>query len=163
MIQPYKLPKEIVAALQVRLKDEYNAHFFYTSASNWCNDNGFLKAAEYFGIEAADELLHAKGIQEYLVNWNVVPDIAIVTSLKAEFTDLSNVIEKAYGIEFKLYQEYEAISRVIFQTDLCTFDFLQKYREIQVKSVADYATKINILEGVELTKTNLLLIEKKLF
>ena len=163
MKQPNKLPQPIVALLQSRLADEYSAHFFYNAAANWANDKGFLKAAEYFLIEAADELTHAKGIEDYLVDWNVIPDIRVIAPLCVDFTNLGNVIEKAYAIEYKLLEDYDAISKTIFASDLCTFDFLQKYREIQVKAVAEYATKLNILEGVELTKINLLLIEKKLF
>jgi ferritin len=47
--------------------------------------------------------------------------------------------------------------------DPCTFDFLQKYRNIQTESVAKYADMLNIIEGVEPSKINMLLIEHKLF
>jgi hypothetical protein len=48
--------------------------------------------------------------------------------------------------------------------ELCTFDFLQTYRNIQNKSVAEYSDKLNVLEGVNLdSKFEMLMIESNLF
>jgi hypothetical protein len=48
--------------------------------------------------------------------------------------------------------------------DLCTFDFLQQFRLIQTKSVAEYSDKLNLLEDVDgKDKFKLLLLEEKLF
>jgi len=43
------------------------------------------------------------------------------------------------------------------------FDFLQFFRGVQTMSVAEYATMLNLLDGVERTKLNFLLLEEKLF
>ena len=67
-------------------------------------------------------------------------------------------------MEYELYEAYEDISlRLMELPDISTFDFIQKYRANQTQSVAKYADKLNMLEGVEGTKFNLLVIEKKLF
>ncbi len=165
MKKPIKLPQEIVKMLLPRLKDEFDASYLYRSISNWCQGVGYFVAAEFFAKESEDELLHAKGIENYLTDWNVIPSLPRIETPVLEFDDLIAALDKAYVIEYKLYEEYEDTSMKVFKTgDLCTFDFLQEYRTIQRKSVAEYSDKLNMLEGVNpKDKMNLLLLEKKLF
>jgi ferritin len=80
------------------------------------------------------------------------------------FETLLEIIEKAYEMEYSLYEEYENSSAKIFKTgDLCAFDFLQNYRSIQTKSVAEYSDMINMLNGTTGSKFELLMLEEQLF
>lgn len=165
MKKPIKLPEEIVKLLLPRLKDEFDAAYLYRSISNWCQGVGYLEAAAFFAHESEEEFKHAAGIEKYLVDWNVVVSLPKIEVPSSEFTDLVAALDKAYVIEYKLYEEYEDTSMKVFKTgDLCTFDFLQHYRTIQRLAVAEYSDKLNMLEGVNpKDKMNLLLLEKKLF
>lgn len=164
MLKPKVLPQEIVDLLLPRLKDEFNAYYLYRAASNWCKNVGFFKAAEFFAAESTDELAHAKMLENYLVDWNVTPELPTIGEPKLEFTSLIEVIESAYKIEYVLYEEYEDTSaKTLKLGDVCTFNFLAQFNDIQRKSVAEYSDKINMLEGVSGSKFELLLLEKKLF
>jgi ferritin len=161
---PNKLDKEVVDLLLPRLKDEYNAFYFYRAASNWCKGVGYFKAAEFFAKESEDELSHAKKIENYLVDWNVDPELPTVERPQITFGGLIDVIENAYSIEYALYEDYEGTSMEVFKKDLCVFDFLQQFRMLQKQSVAEYSDKLNILEDVDAKdKFNMLLLEEKLF
>jgi len=165
MKKPVQLSKEVVNLLLPRLGDEFSAFYFYRSASNWCKGVGFFKASEFFAKESEDELLHAKNIENYIVDWNVNPKLPIIDKPEIEFTSLVEIIEKAYKLEYDLYEAYEETSMEIFKTgDLCVFDFLAEYRKIQKDSVAEYSDKLNMLEGCDTSsKFELLVLEKKLF
>jgi ferritin len=165
MKKPNVLPKESVDMLLPRLEDETKAFYFYRSASNYCKNVGYFKAAEFFAKESADELEHAKGIEDFLVDWNVTPDLPVIEKPELKFKGLAEIIEKAYNLEYDLYVEYEETSAKIFKTgDICVFDFLQKYRHIQTASVAEYSDKINMLDGEDTnSKFEMLMLEKKLF
>ena len=165
MRKPEKLSKEVVDLLLPRLADEYFAFYMYRSASNWCANVGFMKAAKYFEAESTDELAHAKAIEDFLVQWNITPELPTVEKPILKFDNLADIIDKAYGMEFELYENSEDTSAKIFKTgDLCVFDFLQKYRTIQTKSVAEYSDMINILEGVKTdSKFEMLMLEENLF
>jgi ferritin len=165
MKQPKKLPSEIVALLLPRLQDEYNAFYMYRSASNWCNNVGYMKAGKYFAKESEDELAHAKKIEDFLVQWNVTPELPMVAQPTLEFKNLPEIIEAAYDVEYKLYEMYEETSVKIFETgDICVFDFLQPFRAIQTASVAEYSDMINILDGVNTeSKFELFMLEENLF
>lgn len=165
MIKPEKLPKEVVSLLLERLNDEFKAYYFYRSATNWCKNVGYFKAAEFFAKESEDELSHAKKIEDYITDWNVLPDLPTINKPEIEFDGLDDIINLSYEMEYDLYEAYEDTSMKIFKIgDLCVFDFLQFYRVTQKEAVAEYSDKINMLEGVNTkSKFEMLMLEKKLF
>ena len=163
-MKPHSLDKGVVDLLAPRHLDEMDAFYFYRAASNWCQGVGYFKAAEFFAAESQDELEHAGKIEKYLVDWNITVPLPTVPRPQVEFSGLLEVLEEAYKIEYDLYEAYEETSKKLFNMDLCTFDFLQQFRLIQTKSVAEYSDKLNLLEDVDgKDKFKLLLLEEKLF
>jgi len=151
---PVKLPQDIANLLNERINDEYAAHYYYRQVANYCENVGYLKAAEYFKGEAADELTHSEGLQKYLTDWNVQPVLSPVEPPQ-KVMGLVDAIEKAYKMEYDLYEAYEEISMEIFKkNNLCTFDFLQQYRTIQRLAVAEYSTFLNQLETIDQNDKN---------
>ncbi len=144
---PHTLSPEIIKILIERTGDEYTAHYFYRNAANWCEDKGYLKAAAYFTAEAASELTHAEKLQKYLTDWNAIPVIPPVKMIPS-FVNLIDIVNKAYDMEFNLFNAYNSNSSFVFEADLATFDFLQELRIIQRTSVAEYATLLNAAELV---------------
>ena len=165
MKQPNKLPQETIDLLLPRLADEFKAFYFYRSLSNWCKNVGFDKAAEYFTKESEDELSHAKKLEDFLVLWNVTPNLPVITQPVLEFSDLADGIQQAYDLEYELYENYEETSIKIMKSgDVCAFDLLQFFRNQQTTSVGEYSDMINKLDGVNTKdKFQMLMLEKKLF
>ena len=147
-MKPYELPSDISKLLSEKINDEYSAHYFYRQVANYCENVGYLKAAEYFKGEAEDELKHAEGLQKYLTDWNMQPTLMDI-AMPEKVDGLVDAIEKAYKMEYALYSEYEEISGKILPKDICTFDFLQEYRTIQRLAVAEYSTFLNQLETID--------------
>jgi len=160
---PNKLEGKVVDALLPLLTSEYDAFYQYRALSNWCANVGYFKAAEFFAKESEDELTHAKKIEQYLVDWNVTPSLPQIYEPKLEFDTLLDGIEAAYKMEYDLYEQYESAGTKMFTTDLCTFGLIQEFLKIQLAAVAEYSDKLNMLEDVDPSKVNLLLLEKKLF
>lgn len=123
-----------------------------------------MRAADYFKAESDEELGHARGIQDYLTDWNITVDLPVIKAPKVDFASLLDAIETAYKTEYELYELYEDTSMKIFKMgEICTFDFLQQYRKNQTDAVFAYSDMLNKLEGTELTKFELLVLEEKLF
>ena len=163
-MKPHSLDKGVVDLLAPRHLDEMDAFYFYRAASNWCQGVGYFKAAAFFAAESEDEIEHAAKIEKYLVDWNITVPLPTVPKPQVDFSGLLEVLEEAYKIEYDLYEAYEETSKKLFNMDLCTFDFLQQFRLIQTKSVAEYSDKLNLLEDVDgKDKFKLLLLEEKLF
>ncbi len=67
------------------------------------------------------------------------------------FTDLIDIINKAYALEYALFEAYMRDSKELFVSDLNTFDFLTSYRTGQSQSVIEYS---DLLNAAELVDTN---------
>jgi ferritin len=138
----YKLSSKTIKILTDRIKDEYTAHYFYRAATNWCRDKNYKKAAEFFSNEADDELTHAKKIQEYMTDFNIIPQIP-QAPIDHKFDGLIEIIHGAYKMELGLMKAYNKDSQELFSEDITTFDFLTEFREIQKGAVVEYNDLIN--------------------
>lgn len=144
-MKPKTLAPEIEAMLNERLGDEYTAYFFYRNAANWCKNANYKKAEAFFNTEAEGELGHTQGIQDYLTQWNLIPAIpGVPTSLT--FNGLVEIINRAYELEYNLLMKYSEDQKMILGEDPATFNFIQKYVDIQVGEVAEYSDYVNALE-----------------
>jgi ferritin len=141
-IKLYKLGAKTIKIITDRIKDEYTAHYYYRAAANWCQDMNYKKAAEFFKNEAVDELTHAEKLQEYMVDFNIQPEIPQAPT-KHEFSNLIDIIHGAYKMELGLMKEYNKNSQDLFGEDITTFDFLTEFREVQKGAVVEYNDLIN--------------------
>jgi ferritin len=165
MLKPVQLPKEVVSELTPRIGDEHKAFYFYKAAANWCFEKGYNKAGKFFQEESADELSHAEILEKFIRDWNVIPELDAIKAPPVEFEDLVDILEQAYEMEYKLYEDYEDSSKAVFKIgDLCAFDLLQQFRTIQKDSVALYSDYLNKLELIDPSnKLDLLYFENKFF
>jgi ferritin len=138
----YKLSSKTIKILTDRIKDEYTAHYFYRAATNWCRDKNYKKAAEFFQKEAKDELKHAQKIQEYMTDFNIIPQIP-QAPIDHKFDNLIEIVHGAYKMELGLMKAYNKDSQDLFSEDITTFDFLTEFREIQKGAVVKYNDLIN--------------------
>ena len=160
---PKKLDKDIVEILDARIGDEYGAHYFYRNAANWCKNVNYNKAAAYFENEANSELEHAKGLQDYLVQWNLLPAIPQAPT-RQDFDNLIDIIRKAYEMEYNLLQKYSGDQKTFLNQHPATFNFIQKYVDIQNESVAEYSDLLNAIELINIdNKLDVLFFEKNYF
>jgi ferritin len=160
---PKTLSEPVATILNERLGDEYTAYFFYRNAANWCKNANYKKAAAFFEAEAAGELEHGKGIQDYLTQWNLIPVIPAVTTSYV-FANLIDIINKAYEIEFNLLEKYSGNQIELAQTHPATFNFIQKYVDIQNGEVEEYSDYLNALQLINIeNKLDVLYFENKYF
>lgn len=146
--KPIVLSQQIVSKLLERLKDEYDAMYFYTAVSNWCQGKGYEEAAKFFKAESESEHDHARKIEKYITDWNAAFELPSIEQPDKDYGSLVDVVEQAYEIEYALYEAYEETSKAMLTLDLCTFDFLTDYRKLQTESVIEYSDMLNELETI---------------
>jgi ferritin len=161
--QPKTLAPDIVEAIEKRIAGEYVAHYTYRNAANWCKNANYKKAAAFFEAEAAYELDHAKMLQDYLTQWNVIPKMLPVDSNLC-FTSLVHIIDEAYDVEYNLLKNYSAMQIALCEAHPATFNFIQKFVDIQNESVAEYSDLLNALCLINIdNKLDLLYFEQTYF
>jgi ferritin len=145
---PKTLDKLVVSKLLERLKDEYDAMYFYTAVANWCQGQGYEAIAKFFKKEAENEHDHARKIEKYITDWNVFFELPAIEQPDKEYRGLIDVVEQAYDLEYALYEAYEETSKEMFSLDLCVFDFLTPLRLGQNESVIEYSDMLNELQTI---------------
>ena len=162
-VELYKLDSKTVKILTDRIKDEYIAHYYYRAAANWCQDKNYKKAFEFFKSEADSELEHAKGIQEYMADFNIIASIPQAPTVHS-FDNLIDIVYGAYKVELALMKEYNKNSQELFSSDITTYDFLKTYREFQKDAVVEYNDLINAIDLIDKTdKFQVLYFEQTYF
>lgn len=162
-MSPRTLDPSIVSALEARLKDEYTAHLIYKNAANWCKNVNYKHAAAFFEAEAADELTHAQKLQDYLTQWNVLPQIPVST-VPNTLTSLVDCINGAYTFEYGLLQSYSDLQNSLDGPHPATYNFVQQFVDIQNESVGVFSDLLNGLMLVDVTnKLDLLVFEQEYF
>ena len=160
---PKKLSNDIVEILDARIGDEYTAHYFYRNAANWCKNANYPKAAAFFDEEAADELTHAQSIQNYLTQWNALPNIP-AEMVPNTMTSLIDCINAAYEFEYGLLLAYSEMQMKMDKSNPAHFNFVQKFVDIQNHSVGVFSDLLNALNLVDYNnKLDLLMFENKYF
>lgn len=163
IVIPKILPEAVITILNERIGDEYVAYFFYRNAANWCKNANYKKATAFFESEASAELEHGKGLQDYVTKWNLIPVIPSVTT-NYNFTSLIDIINQAYNIEFGLLEKYSANQIELAQIHPATFNFIQKYVDIQNGEVEEYSDYLNALELINIeNKLDILYFENEYF
>lgn len=163
MKNPKTINTKAVDIILPLIQLEYEAFYHYRSLSNWCKGVGYEKAATFFSKEAEDELTHAKALENFLVDWNVNVKLPVIESPQFEYDGLEEGLERSYDMEYSLYGEYNKSLMEAIKVDMSLYQALSERMESQYKAVVEYSDKMNMLEGVEISKTNLLLLEDKLF
>ena len=162
-MSPRTLDPTIVSALEARLKDEYTAHLIYKNAANWCKNVNYKHAAAFFEAEAADELTHAQKLQDYLTQWNVLPQIP-VCAVPNTLTSLVDCINVAYEFEYALLKSYSDLQNALDGPHPATFNFVQQFVDIQNESVGVFSDLLNGLMLVDVTnRLDLLVFEGEYF
>jgi len=160
---PVALPAEIVKGLESRLKDEYTAHLIYRNVANWCKNANYKKAAAFFEAEAMDELEHAKSLQDYMTQWNILPQIP-VCEVPNKITSLVQAINEAYVFEYNLLVSYSELQNDFDKTHPASFNFIQGFVNIQNESVAVFSDLLNALNLVDVNnRLDVLMFEDKYF
>jgi ferritin len=160
---PKRLPDNVINIINERIGDEYTAYYFYTNAANWCKDKNYKKATAYFQAEAQNELEHSKGLQDYLTQWNILPNLPQVPT-NQKFEDLVDIINQAYSLEYNLLMKYSKDQQSLLGVHPPTFNFIQKYVDIQNQSIEEYSDLLNALKLVQWTnKFEVLYFEQTYF
>lgn len=153
----------LVADVTLLIQAEYDAFYHYRSLSNWCRGQGYNIAADFFASESKDELEHAGILERYLIDWNVPLKLPEIECPKSSFPNLLEAIKDSYTMEAKLLFLYEMKTKKILPVDICLFSLLQEMLQRQNRAVIEYSDMFNMLKGVEANKTNILLLESKIF
>jgi ferritin len=154
------LSKEVESKLSDLIAEELKAMYTYVAIANWCQDNGFLQAYDFFLAESKDEKEHSEVLQKYVLDMGCTPSLKDIKVPSSDFKTIKDVIYAAYDMEVALGEMYSDFSIELAKKDVLTFAKIQEFLKIQTESIGFFGDICSAAEGLADTKFEQLYLEK---
>jgi ferritin len=134
--------------------------YTYIAAANWCQENGYLRAYDFFLGESADEKLHSEILQKYMLDMGACPELDDIETPEADYECINCVIEAALEMETELGMMYSKFASEIMESDFMTLTKIQEFIKIQTEAIGFYGDVCAAGEGLSKDKFQQLMLEK---
>jgi ferritin len=154
------LSKKVENKLNELIGQELHAMYTYVAAANWCQENGYLRAYDFFLGESADEKLHSEVLQKYMLDMGSCPELDDIDTPEADYECLNCVIEAALEMETALGKMYSKFASDLVSEDFMTLTKIQEFIKIQTEAIGFYGDVCAAGEGLSKDKFQQLMLEK---
>lgn len=154
------LSAHVESKLNELIGQELHAMYTYVAAANWCQENGYLRAYDFFLGESADEKKHSEILQKYMLDMGACPELEDIDAPDADYECLNCVIEAALDMETALGKMYSEFASDIMSEDFMTLTKIQDFIKIQTEAIGFYGDICAAGEGLSKDKFQQLMLEK---
>lgn len=154
------LSAKVETKLNELIGQELHAMYTYVAAANWCQENGYLRAYDFFLEESADEKLHSEILQKYMLDMGAYPELDDIEAPEADYECLNCVIESAFEMEVDLGMMYSKFAGELTSSDFMTLTKVQEFIKFQTESIGFYGDVCAAGEGLSKDKFQQLMLEK---
>ena len=154
------LSSKVESKLNELIGQELHAMYTYVAAANWCQENGYLRAYDFFLGESADEKLHSEILQKYMLDMGSCPELDDIETPDADYECLRCVIDAAFEMETELGMMYSKFASELTSSDFMTLTKIQDFIKIQTEAIGFYGDICAAGEGLSKDKFQQLMLEK---
>jgi ferritin len=154
------LSAKVETKLNELIGQELKAMYHYVAAANWCQENGYLRAYDFFLGESADEKKHSEILQKYMLDMGSCPELDDIETPESEYECLNCVIEAALDMETELGMMYSKFAGELTSSDFMTLTKIQDFIKIQTEAIGFYGDICAAGEGLSKDKFQQLMLEK---
>ena len=154
------LSAKVESKLNELIGQELHAMYTYVAAANWCQENGYLRAYDFFLGESADEKLHSEILQKYMLDMGSCPQLDDIYTPDADYECLKCVIDAALDMETELGMMYSKFASELTNEDFMTLTKIQDFIKIQTEAIGFYGDICAAGEGLSKDKFQQLMLEK---
>lgn len=157
------ISKKMAKALNDQLKNELFSSYLYLSMSSWATSKGLKGFANWFYVQAKEEMVHALKFYNYILDQGEIAELQEIPKPEKEFKNPVNVFEEVLKHEkFITKSIYNLVDLALEERDHATNAFLQWFVTEQVE---EEASVNEILDQLKLTKSDgngIFMIDKEL-
>jgi ferritin len=154
------LSAKVESKLNELIGQELHAMYTYVAAANWCQENGYLRAYDFFLAESADEKLHSEVLQKYMLDMGACPELDDIDTPEVDCDCLNGVIYQALEMETELGMMYSKFAGELTSSDFMTLTKIQEFIKIQTEAIGFYGDVCAAGEGLSKDKFQQLMLEK---
>lgn len=154
------LSAKVETKLNELIGQELKAMYHYVASANWCQENGYLRAYDFFLGESKDEKEHSEILQKYMLDMGSCPELDDIETPEADYECLNCVIEAALEMETELGMMYSKFAGELTSSDFMTLTKIQDFIKIQTEAIGFYGDICSAGEGLSKDKFQQLMLEK---
>jgi ferritin len=154
------LSAKVESKLNELIGQELKAMYTYVAAANWSQENGYLRAYDFFLAESADEKLHSEVLQKYMLDMGACPELDDIDTPEVDCDCLNGVIYQALEMETELGMMYSKFAGELTSSDFMTLTKIQDFIKIQTEAIGFYGDVCAAGEGLSKDKFQQLMLEK---
>lgn len=149
------ITQDVIDILNYRIQQEQYSSKVYESMSLWLANAAYLNMAKVWEKFSKEELEHAELAKEYLLSFNIMPELMTIDEPPNDFTSAVDIIQKTFDHEVQVTEQcLELTNKAMEWKDWTLFALGQKYNEIQRVEMDE---SYNLVDISKLTTDQLIL------
>jgi len=157
------ISKKMAKALNDQVKNEIFSSYLYMSMSSWATSQGLKGFANWFYVQAKEEMVHVLKFYHYILDQGEAVELQEIPKPEKDFKNPVKAFEEVLKHEqFITKSIYNLVDLALEERDHATNAFLQWFVSEQVE---EEASVNEILDQLKLTKSDgngIFMIDKEL-
>jgi ferritin len=149
------ISQKTIDLLNYRITQELTNSKRYEQMYLWLHNESYLNAAKLWKKDYEDEVSHSNWAKEYLMSFNVMPELATIEEPANMFESFADIVQKTFEFEVETTKQCRELAKhAIEEGDYNLLILANKYNEVQIKEMDDIYT---LLDLVKMTSDKLVL------
>jgi ferritin len=149
------ISQKTIDLLNYRITQELINSKRYEQMYLWLHNESYLNAAKLWKKDYEDEVSHSNWAKEYLMSFNVMPELGTIEEPANMFESFADIVQKTFEFEVETTKQCRELAKhAIEEGDYNLLILANKYNEVQIKEMDDIYT---LLDLVKMTSDKLVL------
>lgn len=156
------LSEKLTRALNEQINAEYYSAYLYLDMSATANQFGLKGMANWFFVQAQEEMAHGTHMYEYVLERGAVPAFAEIKQPPAAFASIGEMFEMVLSHEQEVTRRINAIASLAMQeSDHACYQFMMWFVNEQVEEEANAQEILDKLQLIGDNKGALFQLDKE--
>lgn len=157
------ISKNLENAINEQINFEFYSAYTYLAMSSYAEEIDFPGAANFFKIQAQEELDHARKMYDYLFQKGGKVVLEAIEKPKAEFDNLLNIFEEGLKHEQTVTKRIYNIANIALdEKEHATMSFLSWFVDEQVEEEENFTNLVKKIKRASGNEANLYMIDDEL-
>ena len=157
------LSKSLEKAINEQINFEFYSAYTYLAMAAYAEDLDFSGAANFFKIQAQEELDHARKMYDYVFQMGGRVTLGAIDRPREEYKGLLEIFEEGLKHEQEVTRRiYEIANIALEEKEHATMSFLRWFVDEQVEEEENFTNLVKKIKRAGDNETNLFMIDDEL-
>lgn len=149
------LEEKTIEVLNYRIQQEEYSSRLYHQMHLWLENNSYKNLAKYFKKNSDDEMVHASWSKDYLMSFNVMPELRTLEEPINVFENVLDIAQKTLEHEIKITEQCNSLAK--FALDNADFGLLALAQKYNAEQTEEIGVALELLDIVQMSNDKLVI------